>query len=151
MAKKKVNLLTAIAPEVIDEVWQTRVVVLLDDLAELPHLCYAYVVGKEGRKLTETIGPGGKIIKDHQSDSHVFANLANYVEEYLESIEHPYPAHVLIEMEDELLFVGSTGKVILVASFDSEAPRGFMAMKLTKRISHLRKLFRTMEKGHYVQ
>ncbi len=144
MAKKKINYLKPIALELIDDVWQNRVVVLLEDLTGLPHLQYAYVISKKGEKLTETIASGNKITKEHESDAKQFADLAGIVEEYLDNLEHPFPAHVLIEMEDELLFVGSTGEVILVASFDGNAPRGYMSMKLSKRVNHLRKLFRTM-------
>lgn len=149
MAKKKINYLKPIALELINEVWQDRVVVLLEDLTGLPHLQYAYVISKGGEKLTETITSGNNKVNSHPSEAKQFADLARIVEEYLANLQHPYPAHVLIEMENELLFVGSTGEVILVASFDGNAPRGYMSMKLSKRVNHLRRLFRTMEMGMY--
>ncbi|MDP8228968.1 MAG: hypothetical protein P9M15_05895 [Candidatus Electryoneaceae bacterium] len=147
MAKNKPVWLTKLAMEELGEVWQDRVVVLLRDLSQLPHLRYAYIVSKDGNKLTETIGPGEKIVEGNDLNPKMFSDLARYIEEYFINIEHPAPAQLISEFGDDLLFIGSTGEVILVAFFDGEAPRGYMSMKLSKRMMHLRKLYRTMEIG----
>ena len=108
----------------------------------LPHIRYAYAIGQSGSRLTNAIGPDGELIKDEDSNPQMFYHLTKIVEEYLENINQPAPAHVTVELEDEMLFVGSTGALILVASFDGSAARGFVGMKLTKRISHLRGIYK---------
>lgn len=130
----------------LDEFWRERVFNILQDLAELPHLKYAYAVGEGGSRLTKMIGPDSEIIDNEESDPIMYYHLAKTVEEYLDHIEQPAAAHVTIELEDEMLFVGSTGALILVASFDGDAARGYVGMKLTKRISHLRNIFRASAK-----
>ena len=147
MANKAKDWLTAFAMEEIGDVWRDRIVVLLSDLSHLPYLRYAYVVSKNGIKLTETIGAGGKIVEGNALNPKIFSDLAKIIEEYLVSIEHPSPAHLLTELGDELLFIGSAGEIILVAFFDGDAPRGYVSMKLSKRMMHFRKLYLTMEMG----
>jgi len=132
--------------DLLDEFWRERVVNILQDLSDLPHMKYAYAVGQNGVKLTHTIGPGRRDITDEGSNPLMFYHLARIVEDYLQNIYHGAPAHVTVELEDEMIFVGSTGTLILVATFDGRASRGFVGMKLTKRISHLRGLFRASQK-----
>jgi len=138
--------LTPEGGETLDEFWSERVVNILQDLSDLPHLNYAYAIGADGVRLSRTIGPGRREVTNDDSDPRMFFNLARIVEEYLGRIDHPSPAHVTVELEDEMLFVGSTGALILIAAFDGRALRGFVGMKLTKRISHLRSMFRASHK-----
>ncbi len=139
--------LTQDAIESLDQVWRDRVIVILQDLANLPHLRYAYVIAKSsGMRLTKMVGPDSG--NDEKYNKYMmFFHLARIVEEYMVHLERPAPAHVQLELEDEMLFVGSAGELVLVAAFDGNVARGYMSMKLTKRISHLRTLFRTREKG----
>jgi hypothetical protein len=140
--------LTKEAFELLDEFWCERVINILQDLSELPHLRYAYAVSLGGTRLSAAIGPGAKPLKDDPTGPEAFHHLAEVVEEYLERIGQPAPAHVTVELADEMLFVGSTGKLILVASFDGQAARGYVGMKLAKRISHMRNIFKaSQQKG----
>ena len=141
--RQPLDWLTSNASDELDEFWQERVVNILGDLSVLPHLRYAYAVGLKGGRLTEIIGPGGEIVTDLRSDPAVYFHLAQIVENYLTLIDQPAAAHVTVELADEMLFVGSTGALILVASFDGNAARGFVGMKLAKRISHLRSIFKS--------
>lgn len=133
------------AYEELDEFWQERLVNILEDLADLPHLRYAYAVGREGVRLSKNIGPGRRIVKGDNADPAKFFHLARITEDYLKRIDQEAPAHVTVELAEEMLFVGSTGALILVASFEGNAARGYVGMKLAKRISHLRNIFRAAQ------
>lgn len=139
--------LTEEAHSELDESNLNRLEVILKDLVTMPHLRYTYVISRNGVQLTSALGPMGKRMPDSLLHHNEYFHLATITENYLENLEHPAPAHVTIDMEDEMLFVGSAGPLILVAGLDGNAVRGYMSMKLTKRISHLRRLFRTLDSG----
>ncbi|MFC2170586.1 hypothetical protein ACFLQJ_01255 [Calditrichota bacterium] len=138
--------LMEVAFDALDEDNRKRVLIIMRDLVTLPHLRYTYVINKDGRRLTRPVGREGKILDDTTLMHEGFFYLARITEEYLKNLGQKAPAHVTVEMEEEMLFVGSAGPLILVAAFDGTIARGYMSMKLTKRISSLRKLFRTIEK-----
>ncbi len=141
------NWLTQEGSEGLDQAWRDRVVVILQDLVNLPHLKFAYVISGEGVRLTKFLGQGGEELESMEHDHKAYFHLADVVEEYLKNLGIDAPAHVTVEMEEDMLFVGSAGQLILVAAFEGNVARGYMSMKLTKRISHLRTLFRTRERG----
>lgn len=132
--------LTKEAQDVLSHAWQERLLVIIEDLAGWPHLNYAFAISKDCVQLTHPIGPGGDVVNEKAYSTDVFHHLAMTVEDYLVNIEHPAPAYVTIELEGELLFVASTGTVYLVASFEGIVERGYMSMKLKKRIAHLRNI-----------
>jgi len=139
--------LTPKAMDLLDPTLQEGVIAILEDMAWWPHLKYAYVIGKDGLKLTYSIGQMGELVSEESYRPSLFYNLATTVEEYLANIDHPAPAHVTVELAGELLFVASTGELFLVASFESDVERGYMSMKLAKRIAHLCTLHRMRRKG----
>ncbi|MDP8208106.1 MAG: hypothetical protein P9L92_15685 [Candidatus Electryonea clarkiae] len=135
-----------VAFDALDEDNRRRVMIIMKDLVTLPHLRYTYVINKDGRRLTRPVGQNGEILSEETMLHEEFFYLVRITEEYLKNLGNKAPAHVTVEMEDETLFVGSAGPLILVAAFDGSIARGYMSMKLTKRISSLRKLFRTLER-----
>ena len=141
------GLLTPKARELLDSTWQESVEVVLEDMSTWPDLHYAYAVGRDGLKLTYSIGPNGELVSEGTYNPDLYYNLATTVEEYLTGIGHPAPAHVTVELEKELLFVASCGELFLVASFGKDVERGYMSMKLAKRVAHLRNLYRSQRKG----
>jgi len=124
---------------------QVRLAMILQDLVTLPYLRYTYVLDRSGGVcLSHPIGPNGKVVAaKHRPDA--FLHLVNITELYLVEIEQNAPAHVTVDTRDEMLFIASAGPWVLVAAFEGQATRGYLSMKLTKRISHLRSMFRTME------
>ncbi len=149
MSKKSAQetWLTPEAMDILSHVWQERIALIIEDLADWPHMNYAFAINNDGVKLTYKIGPGGTVVNEDAYPTEVFHHLANTVEEYLMNIEHPADAQVTIELENELLFVASTGEIYLVASFKGIVERGYLGMKLKKRIAHLKSLSAQQQKG----
>ncbi|MFC2150400.1 hypothetical protein ACFLQV_02735 [Calditrichota bacterium] len=139
--------LTSEALDLMSHQWHERILVIMEDLSKWTHLRYAFAIGRDGIQLTHPIGPKGTILDEKAYSHEIFHHLALTVEEYLVNIEHPAPAYVTIELEHELLFVASTGAVYLVASFEDVVERGYMSMKLKKRIAHLRNVSQQYDRG----
>lgn len=146
-AKLDSSWLTDEAKRNLNSAWQERVLLVLKDMSNWPQLRYALAVGLDGSKLTGVIGPDGKEAQVKTYPPLLLFYMAGTVEEYLADIDHSAPAHVTIELEDEVLFIGSTGEFYLVASLDADVHRGYMSMKLSKRIKHLRSLFSREQMG----
>ena len=144
MSKKKPDeaWLTDEAREGLYPEWQHRLLSILQDMATWSQLKYAYAIGKDGVRYTHSIGPGGIRVKDETYSSSTFFALSGIIEDFLSSIEYPTSAQVTIELEDEILTIASCGELYMVASFYSGVPKGYMTMKLAKRISHLRVIWR---------
>lgn len=144
MPKKKLDKswLTEEALELLDENWRYRLLLILQDIPSWPQLKYAYAISLKGTRLSYPIGPDFVRIDDNSYSPEIFFFLAGIIEDFLTNIDHPSPAQVTIELEHEILYIASCGELYLVASFYSGVPKGYMSMKLTKRINHLRHLWR---------
>ena len=151
MLKKRLDesWLTEEAKRTLEPEWRYRVLLILQDIATWSQLNYAYGIGLDGARFTHTIGPGEARVNQGTYSTVTFFFLAGIVEEFLANIEYPAPAQVTIELEDEILYLASCGELYLVASFFSGVPKGYMVMKLTKRISHLRNLWRRENTGNF--
>jgi len=144
MPKNNLNRswLTESALETLDKEWQHRILLVLEDMITWPQLKYAYAIADSGHKLTQTIGPKAEEVDSGAHAPKTFFFLAAIIEEFLNNINHKSPAQVIIELEHEILYIASCGEMYVVASFLSGVPKGYMAMKLAKRVYHLRNLWR---------
>ena len=144
--------LTQEAKETLNPALQDRILVILHDLSMWMDLNYAYLIGNDGTKLTQTIGTGGKLVEKATYPEEVFYNFIAVVEEYLTKIKLEPLTHITVELEDELLFVGATKEIFLVAAFKGHVARGYMSMKLAKRVSHLKRILQMQkQRVHNVQ
>lgn len=143
MGKKKLDSkwLTEEARSSLGYDWQDRILLVLQDMASWPQLKYAYAIGANGSKLTHSIGPKARRIDSGAQTPITFFFLAAIVEEFLANIDYPSPAQVTIELEHEVLYIASCGEMYMVGCFYSGVPKGYMAMKLTKRVSNLRSIW----------
>jgi len=148
--KLDTSWLTDEAMKTLEPEWRYRVLLILQDISGWSHLNYAYGIGLDGSRLTHIIGPNAERIEKVTYPTETFYFLAGIVEEFLANIEYPAPAQVTIELEDEILYLASCGELYLVASFYSSIPMGYMVMKLTKRISHLRNLWRRESSSNFI-
>jgi len=137
------------AKQKLEPEWRYRILLILQDISTWSQLNYAYGIGQDGSRLTHSIGPNAKRVDKGAYSTDTFFFLAGIVEEFLTNIEYPAPAQVIIELKDEILYLASCGELYLVASFYSGIPKGYMVMKLTKRISHLRNLWRRESSGDF--
>lgn len=144
--------LTQVARDNLKQALQDSVLVILQDLSMWMNLKYAYIISRDGLKLTETIGPEGELGESETYSPDVFFNLAKIMGEYLTGFENETLTHVTVELEDELLFIGATEELFLIASFEGHVARGYMSMKLDKRVSHLKNMLRLhSEKTYYAR
>lgn len=142
--------MTPEAKETLNPALQERVLVILHDLSMWLDLKYAYIIGSDGTKLTKTIGSGGKLMETATTyPEEVFYNFIAVVEEYLIKIKLEPLTHITIELENELLFVGATKEMFLVAAFEGHVARGYMSMKLAKRVSHLKRILQMQKQRVY--
>ena len=142
--------MTPDAKEMLNPALQERVLVILHDLSMWLDLKYAYIIGSEGTKYTKTVGTGGKLITTETTyPEEVFYNFIAVVEEYLTKIKLEPLTHITIELENELLFVGATKEMFLVAAFQGHVARGYMSMKLAKRVSHLKRILQMQKQRIY--
>ena len=141
--------LTQEAKESLNPALQERILVILHDLSMWMDLKYAYLIGSDGAKLTQTIGTGGKLVDSATYPEEVFYNFIAVVEEYLTKIKLEPLTHITIELEDELLFIGATKELFLVAAFEGNVARGYMSMKLAKRVSHLKRILELQKQRVY--
>lgn len=144
MDKKTLDVkwLTESAQSSLDKEWQLRILLVLEDMITWPQLKYTYAIAENGQKLTQTIGPKAEKVDSGAHSPITFFFLAAIIEEFLGNIGRSSPAQVTIELEQEILYIASCGGLYMVASFYSGVPKGYMAMKLAKRVNHLRSLWR---------
>ncbi len=64
-------------------------------------------VSQNGKQLTNPIAEAGVITDPNLENPMTFFHLARITENYLENLGKGAPAHVTVEMEDEMLFIGS--------------------------------------------
>lgn len=134
--------LTEGARDTLDEEWQLRILLVLEDMITWPQLKYAYAIAENGHKLTQTIGPKAEKVDSSAHAPITFFFLAAIIEEFLGNVGSKSAAQVIIELEHEILYIASCGELYMVASFYSGVPKGYMAMKLAKRVNHLRNIWR---------
>jgi len=127
----------------LDSDWQKRILLVLEDMSTWSKMKYAYAIGADGSKLTHAIGPNAKRVDSGVQSSITFYFLAAIVEEFLTNIQRPAPPQVTIELEREILYIASCGELYIVACFSSGVPKGYMAMKLSKRVSRLHAIWST--------
>lgn len=135
--------LTEGARYTLDKEWQHRILLVLGDMITWPQLKYAYAIADNGQKLTHAIGPEAEKVDSSAHAPITFFFLATIIEEFLSNIDQKSPAQVTIELEHEILYIASCGELYVVASFYSDVPKGYMAMKLSKRVHNLRNLWGT--------
>lgn len=142
MTKLDSRWLTESAQSSLDKEWQQRILFVLEDMITWPQLKYAYAIAENGQTLTKTVGPKAEKVDSGAHSSITFFFLAAIIEEFLGNIGRSSPAQVTIELESEILYIASCGGLYMVASFSSGVPKGYMAMKLAKRVNHLRNLWK---------
>jgi hypothetical protein len=142
------NWLTGNAWERIDPVWRDRMLIILEDLAGLGGLRYAFLLLADGKRLSKLIGPGGPVTRpEGMLPAGRFSELAAGVRETWEALKLETPTHILEDFEGQLVFTGMVADFVLVASFEPGVSRGAVVMRLTKRIRHLRTLEKSRKRG----
>ena len=139
--KRDESWLTSEAKQAFKPEWQDRVLKILQDISTLPHLKFTCVIGKDGSRFTRSVSPNASHAIDESYSTLSYSKFANIIDEYVNNLGYSSSSQVTIELEDEILVIAPCGELYLIASFFHGIPRGYMSMKLTKRISHMRSMW----------
>jgi hypothetical protein len=122
----------------LEEDSQGYILTILQYITLWDNLQYAYVMNTDGTRLSEVIGPKGTIQDSSAYSTQMFVNFERIIGDYLSNNNFGEMLHLRIELDDELLLMGTLPGSFLIVSLLNDQSEENGKSRLSERVKNLK-------------